>query len=64
MAKLMQTKLPDHDDFCQKSRFWSAECTCGGDVREIVREATEGFRRDVARIMGRATQARRGSDHG
>jgi len=61
MARMAPTKLPDHDDFCPKSRFWSAECTCGGDSRQIVREAVEGFRSDLKRIM-RPTPPK-GSDH-
>lgn len=63
-----------HDDFCPKSRFRFADCTCGGDVGEscaqIVRDASDRFAEEMKRIhqqqwarnhgFGRAALARQG----
>lgn len=52
MPKL--TDLSLHDDFCAKTRFWSALCTCGGDegqsIRAIVKQTGDDFLRRLDEI--------------
>lgn len=60
-----------HDDFCAKTRFWSALCTCGGDqgesYRAIVKQTSDDFLRRLDEIRverGRAALAQQGGRNG